>query len=66
MEQLLNVSEVATLLKVHHKKVQRLARTGVIPSIKIGAVYRFSPAALEAWLSAFSQPPKPRNPPPLP
>jgi excisionase family DNA binding protein len=50
MEALLSVHDVAQLLAIHHKKVQRLARTGVLPCIKIGAVYRFQPASLQAWL----------------
>jgi excisionase family DNA binding protein len=50
MENLLNVQQVAQLLGIHHKKIQRLARTGVLPRVKIGAVYRFQPAALDAWV----------------
>jgi excisionase family DNA binding protein len=50
MDSLLTVHDVAELLTIHHKKVQRLARTGVIPCIKIGAVYRFRREALEAWI----------------
>jgi excisionase family DNA binding protein len=50
MEPLLSVRDVASLLSIHHKKVQRLARTGVIPCLKIGAVYRFRAATLEAWI----------------
>jgi excisionase family DNA binding protein len=52
MEPLLSVHDVAAQLGIHHKKVQRLARTGVIPCIKVGAVYRFQPAALEAWVAS--------------
>lgn len=50
MEPLLSVHDVAELLAIHHKKVQRLARTGVLPCIKIGAVYRFQPGVLQAWV----------------
>lgn len=47
---LLDVHQVAAIMRIHHKKVQRLARTGVLPCIKVGAVYRFRAAALEAWM----------------
>jgi len=50
MENLLDVHQVSAIMRIHHKKVQRLARTGVLPCIKIGAVYRFRAAALEAWM----------------
>lgn len=55
MENLLSVHDVAQLLAIHHKKVQRLARTGVLPCIKIGAVYRFQADALQAWVGRQSK-----------
>lgn len=51
MEPLLDVHAVAAIMRLHHKKVQRLARTGVLPCIKVGAVYRFRVEALEKWMS---------------
>jgi excisionase family DNA binding protein len=54
MEPLLTVKEVASLLCIHLKKAQRLARTGVLPCVKIGAVYRFRRDALEAWVSSHT------------
>ena len=50
MTPMLDVHQVAAIMRIHHKKVQRLARTGVLPCIKVGAVYRFRAAALEAWM----------------
>lgn len=50
MEPLLDVHQVAAIMSIHVKKVQRLARTGVLPCIKVGAVYRFRAATLEAWI----------------
>ena|ERR1700679_3644899 len=50
MENLLDVHQVAAIMRIHHKKVQRLARTGVLPCIKVGAVYRFRQGALEGWI----------------
>jgi excisionase family DNA binding protein len=56
MEPLLSTKDVTSLFGVDLKKVQRLARTGVLPSLKIGAVYRFRPEALEAWVSSQTLP----------
>ena len=50
MDTLLSVHDVAAIMQIHHKKVQRLARTGVLPCIKIGAVYRFRAEALKKWM----------------
>jgi excisionase family DNA binding protein len=65
MKPLLNVHDVATLLGVHHKKVQRLARTGVLTCVKVGAVYRFRQSALDAWISSHTQPARPVQTPRL-
>ena len=35
MEHLLTVNQVAAILGIYHKKVQRLARTGVLPCIRV-------------------------------
>ena len=50
MTPMLDVHEVAAIMRIHHKKVQRLARTGVLPCIKVGAVYRFRKEVLENWI----------------
>jgi excisionase family DNA binding protein len=52
IQPLLTVNDVAALFGIHHKKAQRLARTGVLPCVKIGAVYRFRAEELEAWVSS--------------
>jgi excisionase family DNA binding protein len=57
MEPLLSVRDVASLLNIHHKKVQRRVRTGVLPCIKVGSVYRFRPSMLDAWISSQTQVP---------
>lgn len=51
LETLLDARQVADILHIHLKKVQRLARTGVLPCIKIGAVYRFEQEALKGWIA---------------
>jgi excisionase family DNA binding protein len=50
MDTMLTAKQVAAIMCIDLKKVQRLARTGVLPCIKIGAVYRFEPEALKGWI----------------
>jgi len=48
-ERLLNTEEAATLLRIHPKTLQRMARKGEIPAIQIGKLWRFSSATLLLW-----------------
>ena len=52
----LTLSEVAALLKVHPNTVYRLARSGKLPAFKIGTDWRFLRSAVEAFMQ--SRPPK--------
>ena len=51
-EPLLTADQVASLLSIKRSTVYELARTGQLPSIKIGRHLRFTRAMLEAALSA--------------
>jgi excisionase family DNA binding protein len=51
-EPLLTADEVAALLAIRRSTVYELARTGQLPSIKIGRHLRFTRGMLEAALSA--------------
>ena len=42
MEEIMTLSEVAALLKIHLKTVYKLAEKGVIPGNRIGRSWRFS------------------------
>jgi excisionase family DNA binding protein len=53
-EPLLDDKQVGELLGLHSKTVQRLARDGEIPSIRIGRKWRYRATALEAWLALQS------------
>lgn len=46
----LKIREVAELLNVSNQTVWRLVVTGDLPSIRVGAQYRISNAALETYL----------------
>jgi excisionase family DNA binding protein len=49
---LLTAEEAAAHLRIHTKTVQKLARTGVVPCIRMGKYWRFYLSALDAWLRA--------------
>ncbi len=52
VEKLLLPEEVAEMLSLSRITVMRLAKSGRIPALKLGKVYRFSRAAIQEWLSA--------------
>jgi excisionase family DNA binding protein len=52
MEQLLNIGEVEKLLNVKRSTLRAWVFSNKIPFLKIGRLIRFSPAALEAWVSS--------------
>ena len=49
-EPLLDSTEAASLLKIHPKTLQRMARNGEIAGIQIGRLWRFRASALDSWL----------------
>jgi excisionase family DNA binding protein len=57
----LTLDEAADLLRVDVTELERLAAEGRVPGRRVGSVWRFSCAALMAWLSGDEE-----QPPPLP
>jgi excisionase family DNA binding protein len=53
-ERLLSDTEAGELLGLHPKTVQRLARTGELPAIRIGRYWRFRASALDEWIDVHS------------
>jgi excisionase family DNA binding protein len=49
-EPLLDVTEAARLLRIHPKTLRLKARSGEIPGIQIGRVWRFRVSALDRWV----------------
>jgi len=49
-EKVLTTEEAATLLQIHPKTLQRMARTGIVPAFRIGDLWRFRASALDQWL----------------
>ena len=52
-EPLLSTEEAATHLRMHPKTLQRMARQGHVPSIRIGKYWHFRLSALDAWVRAL-------------
>jgi excisionase family DNA binding protein len=49
-EALLDEKQVAELFKVHPKTIQKLARSGEIPAMKLGRYWRFRASSLSNWI----------------
>ncbi len=55
---LLTVEQVAEILNVKRNTVYRWIRSGILPSIKIGALRRIKEDALEEFITSESEKPK--------
>lgn len=53
-EPLLSDLHAGQLLGLHPKTVQRMARRGEIPAIRIGRYWRFRASELNAWLETLA------------
>jgi excisionase family DNA binding protein len=51
-ERLLDSIEAAGLLGINSHTLQRMARAGDLPGIKIGKLWRFRRSALDKWLDS--------------
>jgi len=54
-ERLVPPEEVAEMLSVSPAWVQKQARAGVLPGMKLGRYWRFKVSEVEAWLTARSK-----------
>jgi len=52
VERLLTTREVAQMLRVSVRFVQLLASRGALPAIRVGRLWRFRPADVEAYVGA--------------
>lgn len=50
-EPLLDSTEAASLLRIHPKTLQRMARNGEIAGIQIGRLWRFRVSVLNSWIN---------------
>jgi excisionase family DNA binding protein len=51
-ERLLDSDEAASLLGIHKKTLQRMARNGQLPGVQIGDLWRFRASTLNEWLAS--------------
>lgn len=58
-EPLLTSDRAASLLGIHPKTLQKLARNGKLPALRIGDLWRFRSSDLQAWIddAVNSKPP---------
>jgi excisionase family DNA binding protein len=49
-ERLLNLQEAASLLGIHRKTLESMARDRKVPALKIGKRWRFRLSSLNVWL----------------
>lgn len=47
---LLDCRQVAAILRVHPRTVQKMAREGELSSIRIGRLWRFVPDSVDRWV----------------
>ena len=51
-ERLLDSDEAAALLGIHKKTLQRMARSGGVPGVQIGDLWRFRASTLNEWFGS--------------
>jgi excisionase family DNA binding protein len=49
-EPLLKTRQAAKLVQIHPKTLQKMARAGCVPAIRVGDLWRFRASALDAWV----------------
>jgi excisionase family DNA binding protein len=52
LEKLLTARQVAELLQLNVKTVERMARAGRLPSLRVCGRLRFRPSDIASWLAA--------------
>lgn len=50
MEPLLTSAEAASILRVNPKVLERWAKAGDVPALKVGKFWRYRASALESWV----------------
>jgi excisionase family DNA binding protein len=55
MEALLTSREAARVLKIHPKVLERMAKRGEVPALKVGKFWRYRGTALDEWINSRLQ-----------
>jgi excisionase family DNA binding protein len=50
LEPLLDSDEAASIMKIHPKTLQKLARKGIVRGVHIGKLWRFRASEIERWI----------------
>jgi len=56
IEPLLTSNEASQVLRIHPKVLERMAKRGEIPALKVGKFWRYRAGALDAWINSRLQP----------
>jgi excisionase family DNA binding protein len=51
MEALLTSKEASQVLKIHPKVLERMAKRGEVPALKVGKFWRYRATTLDAWIN---------------
>ena len=52
LEALLTSDEASQVLKIRPKVLERMAKRGEVPALKVGKFWRYRAAALDAWINS--------------
>jgi excisionase family DNA binding protein len=52
VEALLTSREAAQILKIHPRVLERMAKRGEIPALKVGKFWRYHAVTLDAWIQS--------------
>ena len=55
MEILLTSKEASRVLKIHPKVLERMAKRGEVPALKVGKFWRYRVSAPDAWINSRLQ-----------
>jgi excisionase family DNA binding protein len=55
IETLLTSEEASRVLKIHPKVLERMAKRGEVPALKVGKFWRYRVSALDAWINSRLQ-----------
>lgn len=55
IERLLTTKEASEILKIHPKVLERMAKRGEVPALKVGKFWRYRATALDAWINSRLQ-----------
>jgi excisionase family DNA binding protein len=55
LEVLLTSKEASQILKIHPKVLERMAKRGEVPALKVGKFWRYRATTLDAWINSRLQ-----------